>query len=119
MSKGSCRSDGAVPVDLESQLTEFLATLARAGYARKTRPFFASRLKYSRWVEVTIVPNEQVETLLRTLVDHFAAMGWRRCTRARSKALRPIGFPSIPFFAFTSRVLTNPPRSRRRGGEAA
>ena len=37
--------------------------------------FFASRLKYSRWVEVSIVPNEQVETLARTLVDHFAAMG--------------------------------------------
>jgi transposase len=37
--------------------------------------FFASRLKYSRWVEVTIVPNEQVETLARTLVDHFALMG--------------------------------------------
>ena len=37
--------------------------------------FFASRLKYSRWVEVTIVENERVETLLRTLVDHFAAFG--------------------------------------------
>jgi len=37
--------------------------------------FFASRLKYSRWVEVTIVPNQQVETLARTLVDHFAAIG--------------------------------------------
>jgi len=37
--------------------------------------FFASRLKYSRWVAVSIVLNEQVETLARTLVDHFAAMG--------------------------------------------
>lgn len=37
--------------------------------------FFASRLKYSRWVEVTMVENERVETLLRTLVDHFAAFG--------------------------------------------
>jgi hypothetical protein len=37
--------------------------------------FFASRLKYSRWAEVTLVPNEQVETLVRTLVDHFAAFG--------------------------------------------
>jgi transposase len=37
--------------------------------------FFASRLKYSRWVEVTIVPDEQTETLVRTLVDHFAAIG--------------------------------------------
>jgi transposase len=37
--------------------------------------FFASRLKYSRWVEVTVVPNEQTETLVRAMVDHFAAMG--------------------------------------------
>jgi transposase len=37
--------------------------------------FFASRLKYSRWVEVSLVPNEQVETLARAMVDHFAAMG--------------------------------------------
>jgi len=37
--------------------------------------FFASRLKYSRWVEVTIVPDERTETLVRTLVDHFAAIG--------------------------------------------
>src|SRR5207244_913401 len=32
--------------------------------------FFASRLKYSRWVEVSLVPDEQVETLVRALVDH-------------------------------------------------
>lgn len=37
--------------------------------------FFASRLKYSRWVEVSLVPNQQVETLARTLVEHFAAIG--------------------------------------------
>ena len=37
--------------------------------------FFASRLKYSRWTEVSIVPNEQVETLVRALVDHFASIG--------------------------------------------
>ena len=37
--------------------------------------FFASRLKYSRWVEVTCVPNERVETLVRTVVDHLAAFG--------------------------------------------
>jgi len=37
--------------------------------------FFASRLKYSRWAEVTIVPNQRVETLARTLVAHFAALG--------------------------------------------
>jgi transposase len=37
--------------------------------------FFASRLKYSRWVEVTPVPDERVETLVRALVDHLAAFG--------------------------------------------
>jgi transposase len=37
--------------------------------------FFASRLKYSRWAEVTLVPDEGVETVVRTLVDHFAAIG--------------------------------------------
>jgi len=37
--------------------------------------FFASRLKYSRWVEVTVVPDERVETLVRRLVDHFVGFG--------------------------------------------
>lgn len=42
---------------------------------KKRVHFFASRLKYSRWAEVSLVPNEQVETLVRTMVDHFAAIG--------------------------------------------
>lgn len=37
--------------------------------------FFASRLKYSRWVQVSLVANEQVEALVRAMVDHFAAWG--------------------------------------------
>lgn len=37
--------------------------------------FFASRLKYSRWVQVSLVPDERVETLVRSMVDHFASMG--------------------------------------------
>jgi transposase len=37
--------------------------------------FFASRMKYSRWTEVTLVPNQCVEALVRALVDHFAAIG--------------------------------------------
>jgi transposase len=37
--------------------------------------FFASRLKWSRWVEVTLVPNQAVETLIRTLADHFVGFG--------------------------------------------
>jgi transposase len=43
--------------------------------ATKRIHFFASRLKYSRWVEVTIVPDERVETLVRRLVDHFGGFG--------------------------------------------
>jgi transposase len=31
--------------------------------------------KYSRWVQVALVENEQVESLVRTLVAHFEAMG--------------------------------------------
>jgi transposase len=37
--------------------------------------FFASRLKYSRWVEVTLVSDERVERLVRALVEHLAAFG--------------------------------------------
>lgn len=37
--------------------------------------FFASRLKYSRLVQVTLVEDERVESLVRTLVAHFEAMG--------------------------------------------
>lgn len=37
--------------------------------------FFASRLKYSRWSEVSLVPDQQAESLVRALVDHLAAFG--------------------------------------------
>lgn len=37
--------------------------------------FFASRLKYSRWAQVSLVANQQVEALVRALVEHFAAIG--------------------------------------------
>jgi len=37
--------------------------------------FFASRLKYSRWVQVSLVLDERVESLVRAMVDHFAAWG--------------------------------------------
>jgi transposase len=36
--------------------------------------FFASRLKFSRWVEVTLVKDQSTETVVRTTLDHFAAM---------------------------------------------
>jgi len=37
--------------------------------------FFASRLKYSRWAEVSLVEDERVESLLRALVEHYAGLG--------------------------------------------
>ena len=37
--------------------------------------FFASRLKFSRWAEVSLVPNQTAESLVRALVEHFARWG--------------------------------------------
>lgn len=37
--------------------------------------FFATRYKYSRWVQVSVVPNQQTETLVRSVVEHFHAAG--------------------------------------------
>jgi transposase len=37
--------------------------------------FFAARLKWSRWVHVEIVPNEQVESLSRALLHAFESFG--------------------------------------------
>ncbi|MBV8476553.1 MAG: hypothetical protein JOZ36_07810 [Acidobacteria bacterium] len=50
------------------------------GYLNGTRPrihFFASRLKYSRWVRVSLVKDEKVESLVRTLAEHLASWGGR------------------------------------------
>lgn len=43
--------------------------------SKKRVHFFASRLKYSRWTAVSVVPNQQVEVLVRAMVDHFDAIG--------------------------------------------
>jgi transposase len=43
--------------------------------SRRRVHFFASRLKYSRFVQVSLVADQRVESLVRTLVDHFEAMG--------------------------------------------
>jgi transposase len=37
--------------------------------------FFASRLKYSRWVDVHVVADERVEALVRSLLAGFASFG--------------------------------------------
>jgi transposase len=41
----------------------------------ETVRFFATRLKYSRWALVTIVSDQKVEMLVRTMVDHFTLIG--------------------------------------------
>ncbi len=42
---------------------------------KKRVHFFASRLKYSRYVRVTLVDNERVETIVRCLARDFVAFG--------------------------------------------
>jgi transposase len=37
--------------------------------------FFASRLKYSRWTHVVLVPDEKVEALIRALLKSFESFG--------------------------------------------
>jgi transposase len=45
--------------------------------ARQRIHFFASRLKYSRFVRVSLVKDETVESLVRTLAEHLASLGRR------------------------------------------
>lgn len=42
---------------------------------KKRVHFFASRLKYSRFVAVSLVANEGTETLVRSMVRHFVSFG--------------------------------------------
>jgi transposase len=48
----------------------------RNGASRRIH-FFASRLKYSRFVRVSLVKDETVESLVRTLAEHLASWGGR------------------------------------------
>ena len=66
-SKG-CRANS------RSTISATCACAIRTG-PREVVRFFASRLKYSRWAEVTVVADQQVEALVRALVDHVAAFG--------------------------------------------
>ena len=45
--------------------------------ARQRIHFFASRLKYSRFIRVSLVKDETVESLVRTLAEHLASWGGR------------------------------------------
>jgi hypothetical protein len=45
------------------------------GGEQRSITFFASRLEYSRWIAVSIVEDQSIESLVRALVHHFDAMG--------------------------------------------
>lgn len=45
------------------------------GGGRERIHFFVSRLKYSRWSRVTVVADEKIESLVRTLLADFDAIG--------------------------------------------
>ena len=56
----------------------------------RTLTFFVSRLEYSRFVVASLVPDQSVETCVRTLAAHHAAMGGVPLLTAFDRP-RPIG----------------------------
>ena len=56
----------------------------------RTLTFFVSRLEYSRFVVASIVPDQSVETCVRTLAAHHAVMGGVPLLAAFDRP-RPIG----------------------------
>src|SRR5258706_10001 len=60
----------------------------RDGATQRIR-FFASRLKYSRTIRVSLVPDETTETLIRHFADHLQSWGGARGEgHARLRALK-------------------------------
>ena len=55
-----------------------------------TLTFFVSRLEYSRWTIASFVPDQSVETCVRTLIAHYRVMGGVPLLAAFDRA-RPIG----------------------------
>jgi hypothetical protein len=55
--------------------------------------FFASRLEYSRWIAVSIVEDQSIESLVRALVHHFDAIGGIPLLAAFDRP-KPIGIRS-------------------------
>jgi len=55
-----------------------------------TLTFFVSRLEYSRWTTASFVPDQSVESCVRTLIAHYRVMGGVPLLAAFDRA-RPIG----------------------------
>jgi transposase len=65
---------GEVPGDASRHgFGEVDVHLATGGLRRVL--FFVSQLTYSRWSEITLVPDRGIESLLRALVHHFGRIG--------------------------------------------
>jgi hypothetical protein len=56
----------------------------------RTFTIFVSRLEYSGWVAATLVPDQSVESCVRVMAAHYAAMGGVPLLAAFDRA-RPIG----------------------------
>ena len=98
------------------------STCATARAAERTLTFFVSRLEYSRFVVASIVPDQSVETCVRTLAAHYAAMGGIPLLAAFDRP-RPIGMRADDDGQVTEwdpalRVRGAPARPRRRGARA-
>lgn len=106
------RAIAEVPVRFEGLPGEYLQVdwgeVARLPFrciAHSTRYFLACRLKYSRWVWIRWTTDMRQETLLRGLVDCFAALGFvpwvlvfdnmRVVTSGRDGAGQPVWTPAL------------------------
>lgn len=58
--------------------------------SERSLTFFVSRLEYSRWVMASLVPDQTVETCVRTMVAHYRVMGGVPLLAAFDRA-RPVG----------------------------
>ena len=68
-----CRFEGVAGEFSQHDFGEVQVTWRSGG--RQQVQFFASRLKYSRYVQVGRVPDQRVEALLRALAGHLAGFG--------------------------------------------
>jgi hypothetical protein len=72
------RSSTIPPVDVwPGEVTRHGFGAARVRFATSQRrvQFLATRLEYSDWVEVSLVADRRIDTLCRTLVEHFGRLG--------------------------------------------
>ena len=70
--------------------------------------FFASRLKYSRWTHVAIVPDEKVESLIRALLKAFESSAACPCGRSSTIPRRSWSAEARGFIDWNSTFVHSP-----------